>query len=1012
MDPDVEAVQEEVEMQDLGANQEADEAMIHPADIEGPGAIAAAMTWTIHEKYMVFMNNLQNKFDDHGRRVAQNIHLYVIVIFSILIVAMFGLFRFRQEKNPLHLWIPQDSDFYTDTIWLMNNYGEGVRLQSVLVTAPDVLQPDVMLQLLDIHTKLTNSSGSNTTWKDVCYKVPVITFNIDGPRFRRHVSGIGGVSEAFDAVFNQSFIKEDYRNTRIKLTKDPASVQEMLTDETFDPSLIIGRNLYCTIVKNMPSDCLQQNILDLWKFNRTEIENLTKSQIVNDLNSTTFSPTLGHPTPFKSLLGGITYNANGEIVSAKAILSLYMVHVNFSTVDMDVVGNRGGTADWANGPGLEWESKFVNIMHEACTMNIVQLYYEAGRSFGDISAAGMFQDLDKLMIGIFMMLCYIQLQQTAPNCVESRFFPSMMGLTCVVLAFLTSVALCSLVGIPYGPVHTSLPFLLLGIGVDDMFIILNCWTALPPEHEQKQIPKRMGIAMRHAGLSITLTSATDFFAFVIGSTTVLPSLRSFCIYAAVGVLVTYALQTTLYVAVLAADQHRMDLGRNSFLPWVQQAPPDTVKDHVPQCSPVLKSIYSKIIITKVGKYFTIVIAAVLMAVAVRGNFLVKQDFKPDWFVDQSSYLFQFLQKRDEFFPDFGSSAGVYLGKLHYSEELQNIGSLVEHLNNQSDILKNVDDWWSGFQRYVNFHHMKDIQTDHLADDEFDHYISQYLFSPSGARFQKNFRFSETLECGKPAPKIKVSSIDFYFKKFGSSGEGVKAMRTVKRLVRNANFTTGDRYATVWAKIFANWVTDEIIGAELYRNMGLAFATVGLVTLLFLLCAESSVLVLTCVILTVIDTIGFMYYWGLTIDLVSAIALVLAVGFSVDFAAHIAYAFMDNDGTRDERAIHAVTYIGTAVLHGGLTTLLALSVLSFSHSYIFTAFFKIFFLVICFGIFHGVVFLPVILSILGPVPHSRYLEHIINNPVHVGPPQDHIHDPPDVMELPSPYETPAFDARGL
>ena len=84
----------------------------------------------------------------------------------------------------------------------------------------------------------------------------------------------------------------------------------------------------------------------------------------------------------------------------------------------------------------------------------------------------------------------------------------------------------------------------------------------------------------------------------------------------------------------------------------------------------------------------------------------------------------------------------------------------------------------------------------------------------------------------------------------------------------------------------------------------------------------------------------MYFWGLTIDIVSCIALVLAVGLCVDFAAHIGYAFMCAEGSRNDRAVSAVSYIGGAVLHGGATTLLALSVLVFSHSYIFTAFFKV------------------------------------------------------------------------
>ena len=68
----------------------------------------------------------------------------------------------------------------------------------------------------------------------------------------------------------------------------------------------------------------------------------------------TCSPTLGHPLPFKTLLGGVTFDQNSTIVSAKALLSLYMVHINFSTVNMDEVGNDGGTADWVSSSCLSF----------------------------------------------------------------------------------------------------------------------------------------------------------------------------------------------------------------------------------------------------------------------------------------------------------------------------------------------------------------------------------------------------------------------------------------------------------------------------------------------------------------------------------------------------------------------------------------------------------------------------------------------------------------------------------
>ena len=61
-------------------------------------------------------------------------------------------------------------------------------------------------------------------------------------------------------------------------------------------------------------------------------------------------------------------------------------------------------------------------------------------------------------------------------------------------------------------------------------------------------------------------------------------------------------------------------------------------------------------------------------------------------------------------------------------------------------------------------------------------------------------------------------------------------------------------------------------------------------------------------------------------------------------------------------------IGPAVFNGGVTTTLAFILLAGSQSHVFSSFFKIFFLVVCFGLFHGLATLPVLLSIWGPPSH--------------------------------------------
>ena len=67
----------------------------------------------------------------------------------------------------------------------------------------------------------------------------------------------------------------------------------------------------------------------------------------------------------------------------------------------------------------------------------------------------------------------------------------------------------------------SLKFL-LGIGVDDMFIIIQALETLDDEQKRDPIHIKVGHVLKRAGVSITVTSLTDVAAFAIGATTVQP----------------------------------------------------------------------------------------------------------------------------------------------------------------------------------------------------------------------------------------------------------------------------------------------------------------------------------------------------------------------------------------------------------------------------------------------------------------------------------------------------------
>ena len=67
-------------------------------------------------------------------------------------------------------------------------------------------------------------------------------------------------------------------------------------------------------------------------------------------------------------------------------------------------------------------------------------------------------------------------------------------------------------------------------------------------------------------------------------------------------------------------------------------------------------------------------------------------------------------------------------------------------------------------------------------------------------------------------------------------------------------------------------------------------------------------------------------------------------------------------------------IAPAVLNGGFSTLLAVVLLVLSDVYVFVTFFRIFVLVVFFGLYNGLVFLPVILTLIGPLKSDKHSQN--------------------------------------
>jgi predicted RND superfamily exporter protein len=259
--------------------------------------------------------------------------------------------------------------------------------------------------------------------------------------------------------------------------------------------------------------------------------------------------------------------------------------------------------------------------------------------------------------------------------VESRALLVLAAVMTVGLSIVASMGLAQIFGQFYGPVHSVLPFLLLGLGIDDAFVIANEFALQCGEQHPVGSPQRMALsarplkdqlaaAMRHAGVSVTVTSMTDLVAFAIGTTTRLPALSSFCAYAALGILTLYLMMSTFFAAAVAVDAKRQRANRRECCCCCKAAEPGAAHVAEAQAAAIAKGaelrprdlelagatppgdlppppgsrmrryfqdVHAPLLLRTPVKIAVVVVFAALFGVGIYGATQLEMDFHYEWF---------------------------------------------------------------------------------------------------------------------------------------------------------------------------------------------------------------------------------------------------------------------------------------------------------------------------------------------------------------------------------------------
>ena len=183
-------------------------------------------------------------------------------------------------------------------------------------------------------------------------------------------------------------------------------------------------------------------------------------------------------------------------------------------------------------------------------------------------------------------------------------------------------------------------------------------------------------------------------------------------------------------------------------------------------------------------------------------------------------------------------------------------------------------------------------------------------------------------------------------------------------LKDLNFFSFDTIFFYW-ELYAQAVQ------ELSVTILSGIVAVTLVSVILIPHWSAVLFVLPGIVIMYINFLGTMQWMGLHINSLTYVIVVMAIGLLVDFLVHILLRYYETEGTTKEVKVkETLRTMGASMFIGGLTTFLGVCPLVFSSTHIFMTVFWAFAAMVSLGFAHGLILLPVVLSLIGPTATSK------------------------------------------
>ncbi|OTB14495.1 hypothetical protein K445DRAFT_376831 [Daldinia sp. EC12] len=893
-------------------------------------------------------------FSKLGHLCARFPGITIFISLLVVIVLSLGWIKFAVEREPARLWVSPDSPAAQEKAFFDENFGAFYRAQKVFVvndiqeSGPGpVLSYETLTWWSEVEASVRQLKGKDfgTTFQDVCLKPTGSACVVQSPTIY------------FDGTMN-------WKSSFKECAESPVNCRPDF-GQPIEPNMIVGG--YDSI----------ENI--------TEAHAFTVTWVVN--NHPEGSSELAHSMDWEQSLKNRLLEAQKEAADRGLRLS-------FSTeVSLEEELNKSTNSD----------ATIIVISY------IVMFLYAS------------------LALGSTRMTIRELTRNPAVALVQSKFTLGLVGILIVLMSITSSIGLFSWAGVKATLIIAEvIPFIVLAVGVDNIFLIVHEFERVNLSHPNTMVEERIARALGRMGPSILFSAITETVSFALGAFVGMPAVRNFAIYAAGAVFINALLQMTLFISLLSYNQMRTEDHRADCFPCIHvkaarvhlsgnngsggprpyDVPEETWLEQF------IRKYYAPTLLGKKVKVFVVAIFLGLLAAGVALIPYVQLGLDQRVALPDDSYLIDYFNDMYNYLdtgpPVYFVTKGVDVTQRDGQRELcsrfttceqLSLTNVLEQERKRPDIsyissptASWIDDFllWlnpdfescckDGRQScFANRDPAWNITLDGMPEgEEFIHYLQKWIRSPTTETcpLAGQASYSQALVIDEEELTIPASHFRTMHKPLRSQDDFINAYASARRIANEISANTGVEVFpySVFYVFFDQYASIiNLTGALL----GSAVAIIFVVSTILLGSIMTALVVTLTVVMTVVDIIGAMAVFDVSLNAVSLVNLIICVGIAVEFCAHIARAFMFPAGSvmeraknrfrgRDARAWTALVNVGGSVFSGiTITKLLGVCVLAFTRSKIFEIYyFRVWLALVVFAATHALIFLPVALSLVG------------------------------------------------